>query len=73
MCGDERGRGKEVSGEFVIAGGDAAPIFDAAEEVFDFVPPSIETLGAVGFRPPLLVSRCATGVAPISPRRVSPG
>ncbi len=32
-----------------MAGGDAPPIFDAAEEVFDFVSSSIETLGAIGF------------------------
>ena len=48
---------KEVSGEFVVARGDAAPIFDAAEVVLDFVPPSIETLGTVG----LLGGVAATG------------
>ena len=49
--------GKEVSGEFVVARGDTTPVFDAAEVVFDFVPPSIEPLGAIS----LLDSVAATG------------
>ncbi len=36
-CADERSSDKEVASELVVAGGDAPPIFDAAEEVFDFV------------------------------------
>jgi len=32
-----------------VAGGDTPPIFDAAEEVFDFVSPPVEALGAIGF------------------------
>jgi hypothetical protein len=47
-CSGEGSGGKEVSGEFVVARGDAAPVFDPTEVVFDFVPPSIETLGTVG-------------------------
>lgn len=39
--------GEEVSGELVVSGCDAAPFFDAAEEVFDFVPPAVEALGAI--------------------------
>ena len=49
--------GEEVSGEFVVARGDAALVFDAAEVVFDFVPPSIEALGTIG----LLGGVAATG------------
>ena len=56
-CTDQDCGSKEVSGEFVVARGDASPIFDAAEVVFDFVPPSIETLGTVG----LLGGVAATG------------
>ena len=37
--------GKEVSGEFVVAHGDAEP---TAQVVFNFALPSIETLGTVG-------------------------
>ncbi len=48
-CRDEGCGGKEVSGEFVIARGDPAPIFDAAEVVFDFVASTVEALGTVGF------------------------
>ncbi len=45
-CPDQDCGGKEVSGKFVVARGDAAPIFDAAEVVFDFVAPStMECLG----------------------------
>jgi hypothetical protein len=40
--------GKEVSGEFVVARGDAEPIFDAAQVVSILLLPSIETLGTVG-------------------------
>jgi len=49
MCRDERGGGQEVASELVVAGGDAPPILDAAEEVFDFVPSAIKALGAIGF------------------------
>ena len=41
--------GKEVSGEFVVARGDAAPVLDAAEVVFDLVAPPIKALGTIGF------------------------
>jgi hypothetical protein len=45
-----RGRGgKEVSGEFIVTRGDAAPVFDAAEIVFDFVAPSVKAFGTIGF------------------------
>ena len=47
-CSDEGRCGKVVSGEFIVTGGDAPPVFDAAEVVLDFVPPSIEPLGTVG-------------------------
>ena len=40
---------KEVSGEFVVAGGYAPPILDAAEVVFDFVAPSVKAFGTIGF------------------------
>jgi hypothetical protein len=33
----------------IVAGCDAPPILDAAEEVFDFVSPSIEAFGTIGF------------------------
>jgi hypothetical protein len=33
----------------IVAGCDAPPILDAAEEVFDFVSPAIEALGAIAF------------------------
>ena len=46
---DESSGSQEVAGELVIAGGDAPPIFDAAEEVLDFMPPSVKALGAIGF------------------------
>jgi hypothetical protein len=48
-CADEGCGGKEVSSELVVAGGDAGPIFDAAEVVFDLVPASIDALGTIGF------------------------
>ena len=48
-CTDERGSGKKIASKLVVAGGDAPPIFDAAQEVFDFVSSPIETLGAIGF------------------------
>jgi hypothetical protein len=35
-CADEGRGGKEISSEFVVAGGDAPPILDTTEEVFDF-------------------------------------
>ena len=47
-CADERGGGEEVSSEFVIARGHALPILAATEEVFDFVPPSVKSLRAIG-------------------------
>ena len=42
---DELGGGKEVAGEFVITRGDAPPILDAAEEIFDLMPPPVDALG----------------------------
>ncbi len=42
---DERSGGQEVAGELIVAGCDAPPILDAAEEVFDFMSPPIEALG----------------------------
>ena len=48
-CPDKGSGGKEVSGEFVVTGGDASPVFDAAEVVLDFVASSIEALGAISF------------------------
>src|SRR5262249_3931727 len=47
-CADEGRGGKEISSEFVVAGGDAPPILDTTEEVFDFVPLPIETLRTIG-------------------------
>ena len=41
--------GKEVSSEFVVPGGDAAPVLDAAEVIFDLVALPIEALGTIGF------------------------
>ena len=48
-CTNEGRGGKEVSGEFVVTRGDASPIFDAAEVVFDFVSSSVKALGTIGF------------------------
>ena len=48
-CTDELGGGKIIASEFVVAGGDTSPILNAAEEVFDFMSPPIEALGAIGF------------------------
>ncbi len=48
-CANEGGGSEEVSSEFVVARGDAAPILDAAEVVFDLVPVSIDALGTIGF------------------------
>ena len=48
-CADEGCGGNEISGEFVVAGGDAPPILDAAKVVFDFVAPSVEAFGAISF------------------------
>src|SRR6266850_5189939 len=48
-CADEGRGGKEVSGKFVVPGGDASPILDAAEVVFDLVAAPIDVLGAIGF------------------------
>src|SRR5262245_60254472 len=47
-CADEGCGSKEISSEFVVAGGDAPPILDTTEEVFDFVPLPIETLRTIG-------------------------
>ena len=41
--------GKEIAGELIVARGDASPILDAAEEILDFVPLSVKTLGTIGF------------------------
>jgi len=49
QCADERGGGKVIASELVVAGGDTPPILDAAEEVFDFVPAAINALGTIGF------------------------
>ena len=49
-CADEGCGGKEVAGEFVIAGSDAPPVFDAAEVIFDFVAASIKAFGTIGCR-----------------------
>jgi len=46
---NEGGGSQEVAGELVIAGGDAPPVFDAAEEVLDFVAPPVKALGTIGF------------------------
>src|SRR5262249_52987592 len=46
---NHQGRGKKVAGKLVVARGDAPPVFDAAEEVFDFVSLAVEAFGAVGF------------------------
>ena len=48
---------EEVAGELVISGGDASPVLDATEEVFDFVPAAIDGLRAIG----LLGRVAATG------------
>src|SRR4029078_11522734 len=48
-CADEIGGGKEVAGKFIVARGDAPPIFDTAEVVFDSMAPPVEALGAIGF------------------------
>src|SRR5262249_25856622 len=37
-CADAGRGGKEISSEFVVAGGDAPPILDTTKKVFDFVP-----------------------------------
>src|SRR5262245_3193185 len=47
-CADEGRGGKEISSQFVVAGGDAPPILDTTEEVFDLVPLPIETLRTIG-------------------------
>jgi hypothetical protein len=36
---------KKVAGKLVVARGDAPPVFDAAEEVFDFVSLAVEAFG----------------------------
>ena len=46
---NERGRGKKIPGQFVIARCNTPPILDAAEEIFNFVPTAIEARGAIGF------------------------
>jgi hypothetical protein len=43
------GDGQEDAAEFVVAGGNTPPVFDVAEEVFDFVPLAIKVLGPIGF------------------------
>ena len=46
----DEGRGsKEVSCEFVVARGDAPPVFNAAEVVFDLVASLVKALGTIGF------------------------
>jgi hypothetical protein len=40
--------GEEISGKFVISGGDASPILAAAKEVLDLVPAPIDAFGAIG-------------------------
>ena len=37
-CADEGCGGEEIPSEFVVAGGDAPPVLDTTEEVFNFVP-----------------------------------
>lgn len=49
MRADEFGGGKEISGELIVAGGDASPILDAAEEILNLVPTSVRALGIIGF------------------------
>jgi len=39
---------EEIASELVISGGDASPVLDAAEEVFDFVPAPIDGLWTIG-------------------------
>ena len=46
-----------------MACGDAPPILDAAEEIFDFVPPSVKAPGTIGF---------LSGVAAVGDDRHSP-
>jgi hypothetical protein len=57
--------GKEVSGEFVVARGDAPPVFDAAEVIFDFVASSIKAFETIAFLVALL-RLGMTGKAPSS-------
>ena len=44
-------------GEFVVARGDAAPVLDTAEIVFDFVASSIKALGAIGLHGGIAAAR----------------
>jgi len=46
---DASGGGEEVSGEFVVTGGDTPPILDAAEVILDLVPSPVNSLGTIGF------------------------
>ena len=39
--------GEEVAGQFVVSGGDTAPILDLAEEVLNLVPTAIDGFGAI--------------------------
>ena len=48
-CPDESGGGKKIPGKFVVARGDAPPVFDAAEVVFNFVASPVKALGTIGF------------------------
>ena len=41
--------GEEISCEFVVSRGDAPPVLDTAEVIFDFVAPSVKALGTIGF------------------------
>jgi hypothetical protein len=53
----EEDEGEEAEGEFIVAGGDTAEAFDAAEEVFDAVPMAV------------VAAMEAEASAPPSPRR----
>jgi hypothetical protein len=66
-CADNGCSGEEVSGEFVVPGGDAAPIPDAAEVVLDPLAALADALGIIAFlvelpRPGMM----GVGVAPSS-------
>lgn len=47
-CPDQDGGGPEVSSKFVVARGNGAPIVNATEVAFDFVPLAKEALGIKG-------------------------
>jgi hypothetical protein len=57
--------GVGASGKPGAVHGDASPVFDAAEEVFDFVSLAVEAFGAVGFLSGVAAARM-TGKAPSS-------